>query len=212
MKVYSELYLDLAMDNLGEMLDYVRYMLTMELDEFFELFLHTGIAARFESGDPRYLAGMSGTELALEVLYEAGITVPKEKQTGRVEYAATEAYWCGWILAYYQWKSRRHFSDIYKYLSIDEIERMYYPFHEESEEKFVSEINQRLRVTAYASALQKLRKQSKLSQRELAEKSGVNLRTLQEYETGRKQIKKASVSTVLALADSLECSVEDLLS
>ena len=89
---------------------------------------------------------------------------------------------------------------------------MYYPFHEASEEKFVSEINQRLRVTAYASALQKLRKQSKLSQRELAEKSGVNLRTLQEYETGRKQIKKASVSTVLALADSLECSVEDLLS
>lgn len=211
MKVYSELYLDLAMDNLGEMLDYVRYMLDMELDEFFRLFLHTGIAERFESGDPKYLAGMSGTELALTVLDVAGINVSEEKQRGRVEYAATEAYWCGWILAYYQWKSRRHFSNIYKYLSIAEIEGMYFPYHEVSEEKFVHEINQRFRLNAYASALQELRKQAKLSQRELAEKSGVNLRTLQEYETGRKDIKKAAVSTVITLANSLECEVEELL-
>ena len=55
------------------------------------------------------------------------------------------------------------------------------------------------------------RKKCGYSQRELAEKSGVNLRTLQQYELKTKDIGKASVRTVMALANVLGCRIEDLL-
>lgn len=59
--------------------------------------------------------------------------------------------------------------------------------------------------------LQKLRKICGYSQSELATKAGVNLRTLQQYETRVKDINKASVKTVEALATVLGCRIEDLL-
>ena len=62
-----------------------------------------------------------------------------------------------------------------------------------------------------ASKLQQQRKKCGYSQRELAEKSGVNLRTLQQYELKTKDIGKASVQTVIALAAVLGCPIEDLL-
>ena len=49
------------------------------------------------------------------------------------------------------------------------------------------------------------------SQRELAEKVGVNLRTLQQYEIRAKDINKAAGATLLALAKVLGCRMEDLL-
>ena len=47
--------------------------------------------------------------------------------------------------------------------------------------------------------------------RKLAEKVGVNLRTLQQYEIRAKDINKAAGATLLALAKVLGCRVEDLL-
>ena len=55
------------------------------------------------------------------------------------------------------------------------------------------------------------RKELGISQKELAEKSGINLRTLQDYEQGRKDIKKASVTTVLTLSLVLKCKIEDII-
>ncbi|MDD4295630.1 MAG: helix-turn-helix transcriptional regulator [Ruminiclostridium sp.] len=49
------------------------------------------------------------------------------------------------------------------------------------------------------------------SQRALAEKVGVNLRTLQQYEIRAKDINKAARATLLSLAKVLGCRVEDLL-
>ena len=49
-----------------------------------------------------------------------------------------------------------------------------------------------------------------MSQSELAKEAGINLRTLQQYEIGAKDINKASVSTVLALSRVLKCNVKDL--
>ena len=45
----------------------------------------------------------------------------------------------------------------------------------------------------------------------MAEKSGVNLRTLQQYELKAKDISKASVQTMVSLANVLGCRVEDFL-
>lgn len=51
----------------------------------------------------------------------------------------------------------------------------------------------------------------KITQAELAEKSGVSLRTLQDYEQGRKPINQAAAITVHRIAQALGVTVEDLL-
>lgn len=59
--------------------------------------------------------------------------------------------------------------------------------------------------------LQEQRKKAGLSQSQLAEKSGISLRTLQHYEIGDKNIRKAAVETVLALAEALGCDITEII-
>jgi transcriptional regulator with XRE-family HTH domain len=60
-------------------------------------------------------------------------------------------------------------------------------------------------------ALKQKRLEAGLSQRALAEKSGVTIRAIQSYEQGWRDLRKASVGTVLALAKALDCTAEDIL-
>lgn len=59
--------------------------------------------------------------------------------------------------------------------------------------------------------LKELRTKRGLSQSQLAERSGVNLRTLQQYEQGTRNINGASLSTLVDLSKVLECKVKDIL-
>lgn len=59
--------------------------------------------------------------------------------------------------------------------------------------------------------LQKVRKAAGLSQSQLAQRAGVSLRTLQHYEIGSKDIRKAAVETVLALAEALNCDLKEII-
>lgn len=59
--------------------------------------------------------------------------------------------------------------------------------------------------------LQFCRKRKALTQRDLAKLAQVNLRTLQAYEQGRKQINRASWDTVSRLADVLGVDPKDIL-
>lgn len=61
------------------------------------------------------------------------------------------------------------------------------------------------------SKLQDLRKAKGMTQKELAGKSGLSLRTLQHYEQGSKDLNMAAAITVYALAVALEAKMEDLL-
>lgn len=61
------------------------------------------------------------------------------------------------------------------------------------------------------SNLKTCRKLAGLSQKELADLSGVNLRTLQQYECGLKNINKASADKILAMSRILGCQMEDIL-
>lgn len=61
------------------------------------------------------------------------------------------------------------------------------------------------------SRLKELRERKGFTQKELAEISGISLRTLQKYETGERDILKAEVGAVIALADALEVTVYELL-
>ena len=63
----------------------------------------------------------------------------------------------------------------------------------------------------YKSRLKWYREDKGMTQLELSEKSGVNLRMIQNYEQGVKDINKASVVTVLQLAEALGCDVYEII-
>ena len=206
---YDDQYLDDAMICLGEAMDYVANICQIEMDRFLELFIGTGYAEQFGAGVPKYVSGLSGTELAMDILTKSGIynTFPQAK----IEYSYSPQYWSGWILAYYQWYTGRSFKEIQKYITMQEIEKLYPTLHEASEKKFVDTVNRIIRKENPPTRLQVQRKISGYSQRELAEKVGVNLRTLQQYEIRAKDINRAAGSTLFSLAKVLGCRVEDLL-
>lgn len=206
---YAEEYLNDSMKNLGEAFDYAVNACRIDIETFMGLFIASGYADMFGKGVPKVVSGLSGTELVMEVVNKAGLfySFPKPQ----TEYDYSPEYWCGWILAYYQWKTGRTFKDIEVNLSVTEILKMYSALHEASEEKFVDTANAIILRRNNTTRLQRQRKQCGLTQKELAEKSGVKLRTLQQYEMKAKDINKASVSTILALASALSCRIEDLM-
>lgn len=59
--------------------------------------------------------------------------------------------------------------------------------------------------------LKELRKFMGMTQQELAEKSGINLRQIQKYEYGEYDTGKMMLRNAIALADALECDVRELL-
>lgn len=206
---YDNQYLDDAMKCLGEAFDYAANSCQMNMDSFLELFIGTGYSEQFAAGVPKVLSGMSGTELVMDVLIKSGTdnTFPQ----ARIDYDYSPQYWSGWILAYYQWYTGRNFKEIQKHITMQEIEKLYPTLHEASEKKFVDIVNRMIRQKNPPTRLQAQRKISGYSQRELAEKVGVNLRTLQQYEIRAKDINKAAGATLLALAKVLGCRMEDLL-
>lgn len=60
-------------------------------------------------------------------------------------------------------------------------------------------------------SLQKKRLEAGLSQSRLAAVSGLNIRTLQAYEAGRRNINGAEIKTIYQLASCLKCSVADIV-
>ncbi len=76
-RAYDKVYLDKARTALGRMLDFAVYDLKYDIAEFFDLFIKSGVAERFESGDFTVIVGMSGVELAYEVLEQSGVKMEK---------------------------------------------------------------------------------------------------------------------------------------
>ncbi len=209
MYAYDEMYLNDAMNNLGEAFDYSTAVLHISMDDFLDMFIISGIAEQFANGVPKYVSGLSGTELVWEVLNRTKKdTKLLEPQT---EYDYSPEYWCGWILAFYQWKTKKSFKEIKKYLPMNTIFKLYPTLHEASEEKFVDIANAILERKKLPAKLQTVRKAVGLTQKELAEKSGVKLRMIQQYEQRAKDINKAAASNLFALAQVLGCKAEDLL-
>ena len=59
--------------------------------------------------------------------------------------------------------------------------------------------------------LKEKRQSLNLSQSQLADKSTINVRLIQDYEQGHKNINNAKAITVYRLANALDCTVEDLI-
>ena len=207
---YDRAYLLHARQSLGRMLDFACHGLGYSARAFWDLFFGSGVAASVGDGDVRFIAGMSGYELAYEVLDRCG-----EKYLRAVDPAPSEAkspeYWAAWSVAHYQWFRGLAFSRIDSFASIDDIVAMYHPFHEMDISQFCDEMDRLYRLKFPERNLKRIRRNAHLSQSELAERSGVSVRTIQELEQGRKDVNRAGIDTLMPLAAALSVDVESLV-
>lgn len=208
MTAYDEFYLSDFRNNLGYAFDCAANHCGIKVSDFFDFFVASNISSQIEKGNAKYLCGISGTELVYSVLEKVGIKI---NIPSYYEFDRSAEYWSGWILAYYQWRTSLSFRSIKKIISIDSIVKMYNPYHEASEEKFVEVMNQILQKKKQPSKLQFFRKKAGLTQKELADLSGINLRTLQQYEILAKDINKASGESINKLAMVLHCNFYDIM-
>ena len=204
---YNQLYLEDAMHNMGTMLDCAVHALHFDLPVFYEMFLASGVATQIESGNPRYLSGLSGMELAQIVLERASDRAVSD--TTYILLDRTPEYWTGWVLAYYQWNTAYPFSFIQRNgLNINIILSFYSTLHEADLSKFIQTANSILQqqLDIRQNRLKAIRKQQRITQRELAGLSGVSLRMIQAYEQGDQDIRRAEAQTVFALSHVLGCA------
>lgn len=206
---YDKVYLDKARTVLGRMLDFAVYDLEYDITNFFNLFLSSGVATRFENGDFTLLVGMSGVEAAYEVLIQSGIAFECIKPNYTIN--RSKEYWMGWALAYYQWETSLHFTEIIKYIPVKDIVALYSPYHEMDIRQFCDKMNELYKTRKPETNLKLLRKNAGISQRELAELSSVPLRTIQQYEQRQKNINKAQTEYLILLSQVLCCNIQDLM-
>ena len=209
---YDPIYLNQAMNTLGNMLDYAVSACQQEPLPFYDLFIQSPVAGQIETGNPKYIAGMSGKELARAVAESFGDTLPAHLPLPIVE--RTPVYWAGWALAYIQWYFGRSFSwlqnqglDLLAFLDA------YSPLHEAGLPQLISFAEHQIAAAAHnkTSPLKFIRKHAQLTQAELAERSGVSLRMIRAYEQKQQDLSRAEVQTVFNLSRVLGCQPADLI-
>ena len=236
---YDEIVLPRASDTLGRMLDYAVYSLHYDIAVMMELFIASGDAALFERGDINIIAGMSGIELAYDVLERSGISYDRIQP--RYTKSLSAEYWCGYALAQIQWTSCASFRSINQRFPVQEFISDYTDsrlkfldglplsitdadrndkmrefgirFASEALSRFISSAGDPGSGSArYGRILKSLRLQMGISQSGLAEAAGIPVRTIQQYEQGQKDLSKARSEYLISLARVLSCDPAQLIS
>ena len=208
-RAYRETYLSKAQSLLGDAFDYAVNVFGVPGDVFVKIFIANPICTRLENGDPSCVAAKNGIEIAAEIIADAlgeKKQIEIEPRLGR-----SEEYWIGWAVAYYQWYSDRKYSEIFKIYSFDDLKVLYNPLHEADISKFVDITEARMKSVFPETNLKRIRTAYGCSQAELAEMSGVGLRSIQMYEQRNKDINKASAESLLRISKVLGCRIEDLI-
>ena len=198
-----------ARDNLAVMIDYAVTWCGMDLREFYNRWLGSGIPEMFGIGHPKFTLGMSGIELAVRVVENTGGTLEVD-QTYTFPLEDSSYFWTGWALCQYQWFRADSFASIDRGgLPIEKIHELFNPLHEADITKVFEVFDSWYHPEPVS--IKELRKLNGLSQQELADKSGVSLRMIRAYEQGSQRIGRAEASSVLALARALHCDPERLV-
>lgn len=198
-----------ARDNLAVMIDYAVTWSGMDLREFYNRWLGSGIPEMFGIGHPKFTLGMSGIELAVRVVENTGGTLEVD-QTYTFPWEDSSYFWTGWALCQYQWFKADSFASIDRGgLPIEKIHELFNPLHEADITKVFEVFDSWYHPEPVS--IKELRKLNGLSQQELADKSGVSLRMIRAYEQGSQRIGKAEAASVLSLARALHCDPERLV-
>ena len=209
-RAYNEAYLPYAMENLATMMDCGINQCGISPQLVYRMFLTSGVARQIEKGNPRYVAGLSGAELANRVVEITNGTSPAAIDG---TFTISPEYWAGWVLAYYQWKSGKSFRFINDNgLHIEKVIALYHPLHEADLDKFADIADKIIAETVNTSIspLKKARERNGLTQEELSRISGVSLRMIRAYEQKSQEMANANFITVLRLETVLHADLSDL--
>ena len=208
-RAYDEDYVASAQRILGDAVDFAVMTLGLDPDSFGWAFAVSACSKQFEIGNPSFVAGISGCELARIVLEETNTSYPDAEDAMYVD--KSPEYWSGWALAFYQWYSNRSFMEILSTVSLAGIMELYPLYHEMDIMQFVDRMRTDLEDGNPDTRLRTMRENCGLSQSELARGSGVSIRQIQLFEQRQREINRTSVETILRLAKYLHCTVEDLV-
>lgn len=208
-RAYDESYIHNAQNILGHAVDFAVMSLNIDPDVFGSAFAVSDASRQFANGNPRYVAGINGCELARMVLTETHTTFTDTEDSMFLD--KSPEYWAGWALAYYQWFSSRSFMDILTAVPLSRIIEMYRVYHEMDIQQFVDRMDELLKQYYPYTRLRTRRQNCGLSQSSLAADSEVALRQIQLFEQRQRDINNAAAITLLRLSKSLHCQIEDLL-
>lgn len=187
--------------------DYAMNSLKIKPDFFVSIFINSKAINKIEIMHPGYFFGMSGIEICQNILDEANIKYDKS-----IEYESIDRniyYWLGDSLAYYAFNKNYRYKYVFSFISIESLLKMYDKYHEIDISYFANKLDEYRKLSP--SKLKSIRENRKLSQNDLSLYSMVSLRTIRAYEQKQKDINKAEVMTVLKLAHTLNCSIDDIL-
>lgn len=209
MSAYIEEYLDDAQDTLGNLMDYAINLCGVDADKFFYMFISSGVAKQFQRGNPRYISGMSGGEIAKEIIEK----ITGERPAVPEEYYLDKSpeYWCGWMLAYYQWKTGRSFKKIYQIIKLSEIIALYPTHHEADIERAVETMDilfDRRHTNPY---FHQIRKNKDMSIEEIADRTSVDLAVIQSMDSEFDTIQSIDSNSLYKISCVLGCTMEDLM-
>lgn len=197
------------MSSLGAMLDYAVNACGEDLDLFYARFLGSGIAKAFALANPKYIAGMSGIELAILVASRTGDRLPEKHQF--IDVGSPE-YWTGWTMAYLSWYLNLDFGALQsRGVTVQALRDRYSVLHEADLSKSVAFAMRRIQIDAGENRLKRARKNAGMTQQELAEATSVPIRAIRSYEQGQRSLGSAAAEKVRRICQSLGCALEDLL-
>lgn len=207
-KSYNEKYLQAVAENMGEMFEYAT-AIGIDPINFWVSFSRGEVARQIEKGNPRYLVGYSGMQLVDIMVNTGGL------QSGAFDFKERfdmdKYYWSGWVLAQYQYQSGLSFHLINERMPIQRVLELYNTLHEADITKFFQVAESYTSKVPKDTNLKHIRVARGLTQKQLAEKSTVDIRSIQLYEQRKNNINKAQVDNILKLTKVLGCHIEDLL-
>ncbi len=208
-RAYSYDYLRWAQRILADAIDFAVNTYGLTISEFEKIFLNSKVVLQFQNGNCKYVAGVTGCELFRLIAEENDMKLPKKDDIMYTD--KSKEYWTGWALAFYQWYSAMNFADILSHVSLEHIAGLYYRYHEMDIMQFVDYMDGKCVENRGYSMLKRLREYNKLSQSQLAKKSGVAIRQIQLFEQHKRDINKTQAETLFRLSEALNCEMKDLL-
>lgn len=198
---YNKQYLPIIQEKLANMFELAVLEQNVRIDDFAELFIASPICHAFEQADSVFVLGKSANELV-------GIILNKEPLNIETNSFASPEFWVGYVLAYAQWYFNKPYSVLIKSYPCSRLINNYFPYHEMDITHTLDLFRPHLNLSC---TLKEIRSAQKLSQSQLSILSGVPVRTIKAYEQGSVDIAKAQAETLFALAQTLHCTIEDLI-
>lgn len=200
-KTLKEVYTNIVQERLAVLFEIGVLLHNISIEKFANDFVCSKIGKAFENMDPIYVMGKSSSELY-------GLMYDEDPNRKEVPSNLSPEYWVGWVLGYTQCVLKKSYTTLIKVFPCSELINYYFPYHEMDINHIIDVFKEKLKKH---SPLKERRKMIGLSRKDLSLISNVSASSIKAYEEGKRDLGLANAYTVMALARSLCCSIEDLI-